>query len=213
LTVDNSGNLSLPTSGTTGTTPDQLYLYGSFNSFTPTTALLMQNSGNSFYGYKYLTAGTTLKFLNSNTAGALVYGVNGFLELVANGANINIPSNGIYLIAVDTCCNNSTNTDAITPKVVLYSGGSVDNGVLMNYNAGTNTLSLNVIGITNANQFYFSYSHPDGSTYFGDNLADGFVEHNGAPINFPGASSTPKNYRIDYVMNFSGGGTYTVTQI
>jgi hypothetical protein len=64
VTVNDAGLLSLPTSGVAGTSPSSLYMYGSFNSFDPTTSLLMNlytsyPSTSLVYnnaGYKYLTA-------------------------------------------------------------------------------------------------------------------------------------------------------------
>jgi hypothetical protein len=47
----------------------------------------------------------------------------------------------------------------------------------------------------------------------GDNLNDGVLDYEGLEIAFPGATSTPKNYRVDLVIGFGGNATYTITQI
>ena len=47
----------------------------------------------------------------------------------------------------------------------------------------------------------------------GDFLGDGSIDFNGPAISIPGANSTPKNYRVDLIINFNGSGTYTITQI
>jgi hypothetical protein len=48
---------------------------------------------------------------------------------------------------------------------------------------------------------------------YGDNLSDGTIDVNGTPITFPNLTSTPKNYRVELIINFNGSGTYTITQI
>ena len=47
----------------------------------------------------------------------------------------------------------------------------------------------------------------------GDFLGDGSIDFGGTYITFPGTTSTPKNFRVDLVINFNGSGTYTITQI
>lgn len=212
LTVNDAGQLSLPTSGDTGTVPSSLYLYGSFNSFNPTTALLMQNDGNYFTGSKYFAAGTTLKFVSSNTANAPIYGVNASLQMIPNGTTINIPTSGFYNVGVEVCCSQYTSVFPITPGVRIVTNDVIaDLMTMTSYNVGTNTASITVTGITNASKFYIAY---DSSSVLGENIfAPGSLVGGGAAINFPGSSSTPKNYRIDFVMDFTAGGTFTVTQI
>jgi hypothetical protein len=215
LTVDNSGNLSLPTSGSTGTVPNQLYLYGSFNSFDPTTALLFNNSLGSmtFFGYKYLTSGTQLKFLAENNAGSAVYGVNASSAVVIGGGNYTIASSGYYIIRVDHYDDNPmylSGVDQFVPSIYITGGTDV----FPTYNAGTNVFTFTVNGITSANNtFYFEMPHPEGNPGFGDYLGDGSIDLGGTSITFPGTNATPKNFRVTLTLNFNGSGTYTITQI
>jgi len=217
LTVNNSGQLSLPTSGTTGTTPNQFYAYGTFNSFNAATSLLFANSPStsSFYGYKYLTSGGQVKFLAENNPGAAVYGVNGSQDLVIGGSAYVVPSNGFYFLRITHYDDNPINLDASTfsPQIEIWSSNGATSYANATYNATTNTLSFVANGITNANNFLFNLPYPSGNVQFGDSLSDGTIDNAGPSINFPGATSTPKNYRIDLVLNFNGSGTYTITQI
>ena len=224
ITVNDSGQLSLPTSGNTGTTPNSLYLYGSFNSFNATSALLMPVDsywGSTFYGYKYLTAGTQLKFLTSNNTSSPIYGVNGSLNLILNGSSYTASSNGFYLIQARDSQSPFIITDyefiiGNGVPTISFQGNQI-NPIPTNYNQTTNTISYTVNGVTtNSSSFYFNMPTPYGSgNYeFGDQFNDGTID-NGSnyPIYFPGATSTPKNYRIDLILNFNGSGTYTITQI
>lgn len=217
LTVDNSGNLSLPTSGSNGTIPNQLYLYGTFNSFNPTTALQFANQGNNqvFYGYKYLTSGAQLKFLAENNAGSSVYGVNASNDLLIGGSAYTVSSTGFYMMSVSHVPGEPMNLYDLEPSVpVIYDS---NNGIYTNptYNATTNTLSFNVTGITTANnQFVIQIPTPSSfPAQFGDSLIDGTIDEGGTPITYPNTTSTPKNYRVDLILNFNGSGTYTITQI
>jgi hypothetical protein len=98
----------------------------------------------------------------------------------------------------------------------LYSSAT---GTLVNatYSTSTNTFSFTVTGITNANNtFRFEIPNPNGSSgsgNYGDFLGDGSIDYGGTNITFPSTSSTPKNFRVDLVINFNGSGTYTITQI
>ena len=76
-------------------------------------------------------------------------------------------------------------------------------------------MSFTVNGITTTNnQFIFYIPTPSSSpSNFGDSLSDGTIDDQGTPITFPNTTSTPKNYRVDLVLNFNGSGTYTITQI
>lgn len=217
LSVNNSGQLSLPTSGTTGTIPNQLYLYGTFNSFNPTTALQFANqSGNEvFYGYKYLTSGAQLKFLPENNASAAVYGVNASNDLLIGGSAYTVSSTGFYMMTISHVPGEPMNLydlQSSVPVIFNYFNGVSTNPT---YNSTTNTLSFTVTGITTANsQFIFQIPTPNSSpSNFGDSLNDGTIDDGGTEITFPGATSTPKNYRVDLVLNFNGSGTYTITQI
>lgn len=216
LTVDNSGNLSLPTSGSTNTAPSQLYLYGTFNSFNAGTSLLFANSGSSFYGYKYLTSSGQLKFLADNNSSATVYGLNASQDLAVGGSAYTVPSNGFYFINIYHFDGNPMQfvASSFAPALFLTSGtGTVANPT---YNTSTNTFSFVTSGITNASQCMFNIDNPIGSSSggtFGDFLGDGTLEIFATPIPFPGSNSTPKNYRVDLIINFNGSATYTITQI
>lgn len=220
ITVNDSGQLSLPTSGSAATTPPTtLYLYGSFNSYNPTTALLM-GSANNFYfyklGFKYFTAGTELKVISQNNAAGAVYGLDANDQLVLNGAAYVIPANGFYRITPFRSNGDFPylwNVQSIAPQ--LYTGTSYYNA---SYNVGTNTFSFTVNSVTatsNNRQFNITYSSPaeTSSNGFGDNLADGTLENGGTIITFPNLNATPKNFRVDLIINFNGSGTYTITQI
>jgi len=102
VTVNDSGQLSLPTSGAVSTIPSALYMYGSFNSFNASTASIMSvdsyNGTVAKYGYKYITAGTQLKFLSNNDASATVYGVDAGMKLAINASAYTVPSTGFYYI-------------------------------------------------------------------------------------------------------------------
>ena len=214
LTVDNSGNLSLPTSGTTGTTPSQLFLYGTFNSFNPTTSLLFGNNGDIFYGFKYLTSGSQLKFLADNNASATVYGLNASQNLAVGGSPYTVPSNGYYFIEVYHYDSNPMEFSAVPFAPILYQGCAAINPV---YNSGTNIFSFTVNGVTTTNNsFLFEFPSVTGSSScgtYGDLLSDGSLEVFGTTITFPGVTTTPKNFRVDLVINFNGSATYTVIQI
>lgn len=220
LTVDNSGNLSLPTSGSAGTIPSQLYAYGTFNSFNPTTSLLYANSGEVFYGYKYLTSGGQVKFLADNNTGATVYGLNSSNELAVGGSAYNVTSNGFYHMYIYHSPGNAMQFDIeqIGPQVYFMAPESNSfHADPDSYNPSTNTFSYTFNGVTNENFFLFEIRNVVGGTSgagtHGDFLSDGTLDINGPAIVFPGATSTPKNYRIDLVLNFNGSGTYTVTQL
>lgn len=191
LTVNDNGELSLPTSGTSSNAPTQLYLYGSFNGWNASTALQFGYFYNDFLGYKYFTAGTQIKFLAAQNEN-VVYGVssNGqYGGLVVNGSPYTIPSNGFYRITV-----NEGSFQISSVNVVLN----------QNYTVNT-TMQYN----TSENYFYASSSYGeirfiiDGINY-GDNLADGTVEIEGATI----ISNQGTTYQYRLYMNFNGSGNY-----
>ncbi|GAA4052582.1 MULTISPECIES: hypothetical protein [Flavobacterium] len=225
LTVNDSGQLSLPTSSASGTGPNSLYMYGSFNSFNASNALQFQIStylGSIFYGYKYLTAGTQLKFLPANNSSAQVLGLNGSLNLTPNGNSYTVASSGFYLVGLgdeQSPHNISDYTFFISDGVPQISiQGSFVNPSQISYNVATNTISYFFNGITNQNgSFYFDVPIPfaSGSELMGDQFNDGTLDlaASSSVINFPGANSIPKNYRIDLILNFNGSGTYTITQL
>lgn len=216
LTVDNSGNLSLPTSNTTGSNPSQLYLYGTFNTFNPSTSLLFNNNGTTFYGYKYLTSGGQLKFLADNNASATVYGLNASQEVTVGGSAYSVTSNGFYYITIDHYADNPMQfgLQSFAPELIIQATCS---GINPTYNTSTNTFSFIVNGITTSNnQFLFNIPNTSGASscgIFGDFLSDGTIDFNGPAISFTTATTTPKNYRVDLIINFNGSASYTITQI
>jgi hypothetical protein len=223
LTVSDTGQLSLPTSGSTTNLPTNFYMYGTFNSFNASTALLMgtMNGGGSLnkLGYKYLTSGTQIKFVTENNTNAAVYGIDGTLQVVQNGGVYTIPSTGFYCIRL-TSYNNGNNTygnynlnaTSISPSLIAGSSTVVN----PTYNSTSNTFSFIINGVTstNNNQFYFTLPAAQvGNDTYGDNLADGTIEYGGSSISFPNTTSTPKNYKVDLIINFNGSGTYTIIQL
>jgi len=225
VTVNDSGQLSLPTSAGAGTAPNSLYMFGSFNSFNAANALLFQistYSGSTFYGYKYLTAGAQLKFLPSNNSSSQVLGLNASLNLTPNGSSYNVASNGFYIVGLGDEQSPHNLTDYTffindgVPQISIQ--GSSVNSIQTSYNSTTNTISYFVNGVTNnSSSFYFSVPVPyaSGSELMGDQFNDGTIDAAGSSsaINFPGANSIPKNYRIDLILNFNGSGTYTIVQL
>jgi hypothetical protein len=230
VTVNDSGQLSLPTSNIQGSVPNSLYLYGSFNNFDTTTSLLMPIDTYQtprFYGYKYLTAGSQLKFTSGQNSGAPIYGLNATLNLVPNGSSANITSDGLYLVVVAYPQNTTPGIlsnyvyfdNTFQTKLVRnpYPGPAIEiNGT---YNNVTNTFSFIANGITAANNlgFYFDFLKPfytgGGYQFSGDNSNDGTCDFNGGAIFFPNTTTTPKNFKVELVINFNGTGTYTITQI
>lgn len=221
LTVNDSGQLSLPTiPNNVSTLPSNLYMYGSFNGFNATSALLMDNT-SPFSGYKYLTAGTTIKFLQSNTASAVPYGLGFSNFLNESGSPYTVPNNGFYLIKVVINATPTINLNdfqmsaqSITPTLQ-----TVTNGINFNptYNVGTNKFSFVVNSVTNTSpSANFKFLLPaifGGEFILGDNLNDGTLETGGTQITFPNLTTTPKNFRVDLTVNFNGSATYTITQI
>ncbi|MFT3794185.1 hypothetical protein [Flavobacterium sp.] len=221
LSVNDGGTLSLPTSGSTSNLPATLYAYGTFNGYNPSTALLMGTDHFFFtyrIGYKYFTSGTEIKFLSQNNAASPVYGINGMNDLVVNGSAYTIPSNGFYLISTGYSGGPNPIYHFDTPASIspsLYFEGMP---ISPTYNVGTNIFTYIVNGVSTATETNFQFSIPTASTSgsganVGDNLADGSIEFQGASINFPNVTATPKNYRVELTINFNGSGTYTITQI
>lgn len=215
LTVNDAGELSLPTSGANGTVPNQLYLYGTFNSFNAATSLLFNNDGSIFYGYKYLTSGGQLKFLADNNANATIYGLDASQNLAIGGSAYNVPSNGFYFVQIYHY-DVSMEFDAITfvPSLINQ---STCTPITPTYNSSTNTFSFIANGITTSNnEFLFNFPLPTASSscgIFGDFLSDGSLDYYGTNISCPGVTTTPKNFRVDLVINFNGSASYTITQI
>lgn len=227
LSVNDSGQLSLPTSGATGSIPNSFYLYGSFNSFDPFGAQLMQPiSGagcglSTFAFYKYFTSGTQLKLLAENNASSPVYGINGTSRVVLNGSAVTIPSDGFYALNVYSL---TTPTDVSSYTFVRNSisvtAAMSTSGTLLGtvgpttYNVATNKFSFNLTGVTAGNTFVFEFQNCAGTANrFGDNLNDGTIDYNGTSIFLPGLTSTPKNFRVELTLNTNGSGNYTITQL
>ncbi|WP_309641702.1 hypothetical protein [Flavobacterium sp.] len=190
VTVNDSGQLSLPTSNSSSTAPTQLFLYGSFNGWDAATSLQFDYNGTVFTGYKYITGGTQIKFLAAQNTN-VIYGGNSLNgTLISNGNAINVNSSGFYKITVN-------------PVSGIYTITSIN---VQLYN---NTMSYNVPG----NYFSatwnvgMSFGFQIGSIEYGDNLGDYSLEINGASISPP--TSGPNYYKL--FINFNGAATYTVT--
>ena len=225
LTVNDAGTLSLPTSGASSNIPSQLYLYGSFNSFSVNSSLQMgvaNNLGPTFFGYKYLTSGTQLKFIPNNISDSVNYGANGNLDLTLNGVAFTIQSTGFYFIKLN-------DSSAPTNTIGEYAYQAVSSIPRLNritstmppssYNSTTNTFSYNV-SVTSSNPSFnfiidnpFSTSTNNQVNYFGDNLSDGNLDYTGTSMLFPNTTTTAKNYRVDLMINFNGSASYTVTEL
>jgi len=212
LSVNDSGQLSLPTSGTASNLPNQLYMYGTFNSFNASTSLLMNLTGYGYEGYKYLTSGSQIKFIPENNSNAAVYGLNATSNVIQNGSAYTVPANGFYNVNIEIQ-GDFLYFNAATLSPTLYYANT-SGQVNATYSQATNKFSFVVNGVTNSsttNQFYLAYNINGG--YYGDNLSDGLLDVGGVPINFPNLTSTPKNFRVDLTVNFNGSGEYTITQI
>lgn len=221
LTVNDAGQLSLPTSSTTSpSSPSNFYMYGTFNTFNPTTALLMANynSGNlDRYGYKYLTAGTELKFLATNTASSPIYGVDLSNNLQVNGSSYLVDTTGYYLIDLVNGLspsyplnNFSLSVGSLSP-VLDYDLTSTS--INSTYSVATNKFSFNLSLSANSTiSFKLVYNDPKGFIH-GDNLADGSIESNGTSISLNNPLSTPKNFRVDLTINFNGSASYVIVAL
>ena len=195
LTVNDAGELSLPTSSQPSTAFSNLYLYGTFNSWNASTALQFAGSSGNFIGYKYFVAGTQLKILAAQNTN-VVYGGNGLNgTLTLNGNPITIPSNGFYKIYVQGDSYSITSIN-----VSIYS-----------FNTATYTMSYNVA----SNYFYYTFNQTSSSdnyrfviegSFYGDNIADGTIEPNGADILV--TTSGTKLFKLYF--NFNGTGNYTI---
>lgn len=231
ITVNDAGQLSLPTSGSTANFPANFYMYGTFNGYNAAAGIQTGNYPNyqgcgggclvtPHVGYKYLTSGTEIKFLSQNNSGSPVYGIDGTSDLIINGSAYTIPSNGFYYISIEKTTAISGNSMSLAVQSISPTLKSSSNGQQINptYNAGTNTFSFVLNGVTSSSDysgFTFVIPYPNyfGIYSHGDNLSDGTIDMNGADINIPNLNTTPKNFRVDLVINFNGSGTYTITQI
>ena len=176
------------------------------------------NNGNlSRFGYKYLTAGTEIKFLASNNSSSPIYGVDLSNNLQVNGASFLVDTTGFYLIDLVNGFNPTyplnefnLNLDSLAPQLRNSLSSNYYNST---YSVATNKFTFNIsISANNTQQYDFYYEDPKGILH-GDNLADGSVESNGTPITISNTAGTPKNYRVELTINFNGSATYTVTQL
>lgn len=215
LGVSDSGTLSLPTtSSSSSATPTNLYMYGSHNSFNATTAELLRNSSSSKIGYRYFAANSQIKFITALNSSAQNYGTSGQSTLEVNGSNINLSSNGFYKIAiVDNGVSANIKIDNFVPKL-LFNSPSLNTST--KYNPTTNTFSINIMSASTGNFTGFRVNLPSVQSFeetLGDNLSDGYFDKDGALIMLPNLSTTPKNYKIEFNINFDATGAYTITQI
>lgn len=220
LGVNDSGVLTLPTNSNLpgNNIPSNLYMYGSYNSYNTSTAELLKGNGMPKFGYKYIQANTQIKFLASPGNGAQTYGSDSFGSIIANGSSYNITSNGFYQIYVgfNTSTSIGANFENFVPKVQFTSTNGTAPTTNVSYNTTSGKFTIYVYGVTNnnGNSFYIQLA-PNGilSEDLGDNLNDGSFDVSGSPINFPNVTSTPKNFKVEFSLNFDATGTYTITQI
>lgn len=194
LTVNDNGELSLPTSSQGSNAATDLYLYGTFNSWNASAALHLGNYVfGGFVGYKYLTSGTQIKLLAAQNAN-VVYGFSGGStgNLVVNGSPYTVPSNGFYRITSD-----GSSYEIKSINVVLNQNYTVN--TTMQYNTSGNYF----YGNSDYGEIRFTI---DGQNY-GDNLADGSVEYDGATI--MAIQNTDYQYRL--TIDFDGNINYTVS--
>jgi uncharacterized membrane protein (UPF0136 family) len=222
ITVSDSGQLSLPTTASPSpSTPNNFFMYGTFNSFNPTTALLMASlsSGGNLnrFGYRYLTAGTELKFLATNTANSSIYGVNLSNNLQVNGASFLVNTTGYYLIDLVNGSGPAYPLNdfslALRSQSPIIDYDLTSTTINSTYSVATNTFIFNLTISANSNaRFKFVYDDPRGS-FHGDNLADGTLESDGTGITVTNTTGTPRNYRVELTMNFNGSASYVVVPL
>ncbi len=220
LGVNDGGTLSLPTgSGSTGNMlPSNLYMYGTYNSYNPSSAELLRGNGLPKIGYKYFQASTQVKFLASPGNGAQIYGSDSNGAVVSNGSSYNITSNGFYQIYLDHDGGPEILTafTNFVPRIQFTTINNPNPTSNISYNTSTGKFTANVYGVTtnNGNSFYIRIGE-NGPDYdsLGDNLSDGSFDLGGTAISFPNVTSTPKNYKIEFNVNFDATGTYTITQL
>lgn len=218
LNVNDSGSLSLPTtSNSNSAAPTNLYLYGNYNNFTANSAELLRNVLNKKIGYKYFAANSQVKFITAQNSSAQNYGIDGQGILELNGSNINLSSNGFYRIAViDFGLSAEIKIVNLVPQLIFNSPALTTSSPT--YNSATNKFSINIMSASTGNFTGFRIFLPDQGTLstadtLGDNLSDGNFDVDGSFIMLPNLTSTPKNYKIEFSINFDATGTYTITQI
>lgn len=218
LGVNDAGTLNLPTNSTSSNNlPSNLYMYGSYNSFNNSTAELLRGNGLPKIGYKYLQANTQIKFLASPSNGAQTYGSDSSGAVVADGSNYNVSSNGYYQVLVDNyMAGTRVNFANFTPKIKFTAIGGTPPTTSVAYSTSTGKFTVTINGVTTSNggSFYIQLATegpiPED---LGDNLNDGSFDVEGSSITFPNLTSTPKNYKLEFSLNFNGTGTYTIVQI
>ncbi|WP_185204844.1 hypothetical protein [Chryseobacterium sp. C3] len=214
LGVDNSGNLNLPVaSGSSNTTfPANLYMFGTYNNFNASSAELLRNSSsNQKTGYKYFPANTQIKFIAGQNSSAQVYGSDNQNNLIANGSSFNITSNGFYRIGLSNYGMYSVvSTENINPSTSYLSSSIIVSNTT--YNTATNKFTITFSGVTSSNFSGFVITLSNGEQ-LGDNLSDGSFDVNGSSITIPNLTLTPKNFKMEFSINFDATGTYTITQI
>lgn len=217
LSVNDSGTMNLPvSSGSSSQLPANLYLYGTYNNFNATSAdLLRTNINITKIGYKYLPANSQIKFIAAQNAGAQNYGSDSQGNLVIDGTAFNISSNGFYKIEVTNNFGNQIKTFNFSPNLLLDTYGSTHSP--FTYTPSTNKFSFNITGATSSNFTGFRINlSPGGATNsesLGDNLNDGNFDIDGSWIMLPNLTTTPKNFKIEFNINFDATGSYTITQI
>nr|WP_322623339.1 hypothetical protein [uncultured Flavobacterium sp.] len=199
----------------TGAAFSSLYMCGTFNSFNPATAIEMLGD-SSFSCYKYLTAGSQIKFTPSTTS-TVLYGKGPNSQLTANANGFTILSSGIYKVYVQyqgEDQNNNAIYSASIENIAVYvepnSYLSV-NPVPMTYNANTNTLSCTFsVGAYSAS--YRNFKFDIGYGLYGDNLLDGTLDDgNATVIPLPGTGAA--TYTVTLNLNaWIIGSPYTVTR-
>ncbi|WP_053082693.1 hypothetical protein [Chryseobacterium angstadtii] len=218
LNVSDSGTLSLPTtSGSSNSLPSNLYMYGSYNSFNNSTAELLKGNGSPKVGYKYLQANSQIKFLASPSNGAQTYGSDSNGNVVPNGNNYNIASNGYYQVLIENFIGTTkVNFANFSPKIKFTAIGATLPTTSVTYSTSTGKFTVNINGVTTSSggSFYIQLAtegpNPED---LGDNLNDGSFDIDGSAITFPNLTSTPKNYKLEFNLNFNGTGTYTIVEI
>lgn len=221
LGVNDNGNLSLPTNSSSNITmPANIYMYGSYNSFNASSAELMRTKNNIKFAYKYLPAGTQIKFIVAPNSSAQTYGIDGQNALTPNGSNLNISSNGFYRLTIAIFGSAPVvKAENLAPEISFqYIGSSMPTVSPATYNSTTNKYSMNITGVTTSNFSGLKIELPSPSNgafpeTLGDNLNDGNFDVNGSYIIIPGITSTPKNFKIEFNVNVDATGTYTITQI
>ncbi|MPT32773.1 MAG: hypothetical protein E2600_14155 [Chryseobacterium sp.] len=218
LNVNDSGTLSLPTSSgsTNSTIPTNIYMLGSYNSYNTTNAELLRLNSSEKIGYKYLAANSKIKFAAGQNSGAQIYGTNTGTDIIPNGNDYLINSNGFYQVRFSVTGISggnvfySVNFNNFTPSIYFNTGNP--NVYFNYYDEATNQFSFLVFGVTNTYGNKFKISLPNNES-LGDNLSDGNFDIGGDYISFPGTNSSSQNFSVVFKINFDGTGTYTVTKL